>query len=141
MESVDHFLECANYALTSSLPPNDLETVRAYTGDVLAELTGVLLKVFAPDRTQFVRTTVDAGALRGVMFTLARIVSDGVLQCISDDLRTDILRMTDALAKPYDHGFSIIRRRIPMLSRQLKAKIIRVKGEPDIQYVLIHASV
>ncbi|KAL1942604.1 hypothetical protein VTO73DRAFT_6206 [Trametes versicolor] len=104
LKSVDHFLECANRALTSSLPDNVLETVRAYTGDVLAELTRILLNVFAPDRTQSVPTTVDAEVLWDLMYRLAEEVSDGLLQCISDDLHTDILRMTDALAKPYDYA-------------------------------------
>ncbi|KAL1936945.1 hypothetical protein VTO73DRAFT_3591, partial [Trametes versicolor] len=104
LQSVDHFLECTNLALTPSLPANDLDAIRTYTGDVLAELTRVLLNVFAVDRTQFVRTTVDTQALYFVMRRLAESVSDGVLQCISDDLHTDILRMTDALAKPYDYA-------------------------------------
>ncbi|KAL1945549.1 hypothetical protein VTO73DRAFT_2400 [Trametes versicolor] len=131
LQSVDNFLVCANHALTSSLPTNDLETVRAYTGDVLAELTRVLLNVFAVDRTQFVRTTVDAAALRHVMRRLAREVSDGVLQCISDDLRTDIVRMTDALAKPYDYNDKYFGDNIPSFARDLKAKVIRIKGDPD----------
>lgn len=143
MESVDHFLGYANLALTSSPPTNDLETVRAYTGDVLAELTHVLLQVFAADRTQFVQTTVYAWALREVMVTLARIVSDGVLQCISEDLCPDILLMTDTLAQPYDYADDYLGYggSIPGLSRDLKAKIIRIKGEPDTEYVLIYASV
>lgn len=141
LRSVRDFLECANHALTSSLPPNDLETVRAYTGDVLAELTRVLLQVFAVDRNQFVRTTVDAEALFGVMFMLAHRVSDGVLQCIPDDLRTDILRMTDTLATPYEYDDDRWGNDIPGLSRGLKTKIIRIKGEPDTEYVLINASV
>lgn len=143
LKSVDHFLECANLALTLSLPDNVLETIRAYTGDVLAELTHVLLQIFAADRAQLVRTTVNAEALWDVMRTLARVVSDGVLQCISDDLRIDILRMTDTLAKPYDYADDQwdYGDRIPRYSRHLKAKIIRIKGEPDIEYVFIYASV
>ncbi|KAL1945540.1 hypothetical protein VTO73DRAFT_2391 [Trametes versicolor] len=131
LQSVDHFLVCANLALTSSLPAKDLEPVRAYTGDVLAELTRVLLNVFAADRTQFVRTTVDAEALSDVMYRLAWHVSDGVLQCISDDLRTDILRMADALAKPYDYDDKDFGANIPGFARDLKAKVIRIKGDPD----------
>ncbi|KAL1945534.1 hypothetical protein VTO73DRAFT_2385 [Trametes versicolor] len=132
LKSVGHFLECANRALTSSLPDNVLETVRAYTGDVLAELTHVLLQIFAADRAQFVRTTVNARALWDVMCRLAWDVSDSVLQCISDDLRTDILLMTDALAKTHEYDDDDWGRDIPGFSHVLKAKIIRVKGEPDI---------
>ncbi|KAL1945548.1 hypothetical protein VTO73DRAFT_2399 [Trametes versicolor] len=132
LKSVDHFLECTNLALTSSLLVNDLLTICAYTGDVLAELTRVLLNVFAADRSQFVRTIVDAGALWNVMHRLAWVVSNGVLQCISDDLRTDILLMTDALATHHDHDDDDWGRDIQRFSRYLKAKIIRIKGEPDI---------
>lgn len=131
----------ANQALTSSLPPNDLDTVRAYTGDVLAEMSRVLLQVFAAERAQFVRTTVDAEALGLLMYRLARDVSDGVLQCIFDDLRIDILRMADTLANTYYYDGNPWGCSIRYLSRQLKAKIIRIKGEPDTKYVLIHASV
>lgn len=132
----------ANCALTSSLPANDLETVCTYTGDVLAELTRVLLDVFAVDRAQLVRTTVDAKALWDVMITLAYNVSDAVLQCIPDDLRMDVLRMTDALAKPYDYADDYLGFGGGILgfSLELKAKIICFKGEPDTEYVLIHAS-
>ncbi|KAL1945558.1 hypothetical protein VTO73DRAFT_2409 [Trametes versicolor] len=135
LQSVDNFLVCANHALTPSLPANDLETVRTYTGDVLAELTRILLNVFAADRTQFVQTTVDALALHDVMYRLAEQVSDGVLQCISDDLHTDILRMTDALAKPYDYAGDdwVLGESILDFSRDLKTKIIRIKGEPDTE--------
>ncbi|KAL1945570.1 hypothetical protein VTO73DRAFT_2421 [Trametes versicolor] len=132
LRTVRDFLECANHALTSSLPANDLETVRAYTGDVLAELTRVLLNVFAADRIQFVRTTVDVWALQAVMYRLAWGVSDGVLQCISDDLCNEVLRMTDAL-NDYDYGNSGLWIDILRLSRNLKAKIICIKGDSDIQ--------
>ncbi|KAL1945567.1 hypothetical protein VTO73DRAFT_2418 [Trametes versicolor] len=140
LRSVDHFLECANHALTSSLPTNDLETVRAYTGDVLADLTRVLLDVVAVDRAQLVWTTVDIKALWDVMLRLAVYVSDGVLQCISDDLHTDILRMTDALAKRNGHSLNLGQRRILRLSRQLKAKVIRIKGKPDAETKLSKSS-
>lgn len=75
------------------------------------------------------------------MRRLAEDVSDGVLQCLSDDLRTDILCMTDALAKTYEYDNNILGMYIPGFSHVLKSKIIRIKGEPDIEYVLIHASV
>ncbi|KAL1945545.1 hypothetical protein VTO73DRAFT_2396 [Trametes versicolor] len=131
LQSVDHFLECTNHALTSSLPANDLDAIPTYTGDVLAELTRVLLNVFAVDGTQFVRTTVDAWTLWHVMHRLAWDVSDGVLQCISDDLRANILRMTDALANSYDYDDEVFGPDIPGFARDLEAKIIRIKGDPD----------
>ncbi|KAL1937029.1 hypothetical protein VTO73DRAFT_15594 [Trametes versicolor] len=136
LRSVDRFLVCANHALTSSLPPNDLETVRAYTGDVLAELTRVLLNVFAADKAQFVRTTVDAEALWDVMSGLAEDVSDGV----SDDLHMDILRMTDALATLHDYGPNRRGKDIPEFARKLEAKIIRIKGEPNVEKKLGESS-
>ncbi|KAL1945526.1 hypothetical protein VTO73DRAFT_2377 [Trametes versicolor] len=131
LQGVHRFLMCADHALTSSLPDNDLETIRAYTGDVLAELTRVLLNVFAAERAQFVQTTVDARALRSVMLNLAYFASEGVLQCISDDLRTGIVPMTDALALPYDYDDKDPGDDIPGCARDLKAKVIRIKGDPD----------
>ncbi|KAL1945562.1 hypothetical protein VTO73DRAFT_2413 [Trametes versicolor] len=135
LRSIDHFLVCTNLALASSLPANDLEsqTVRAYTGDVLAELTRILLKVFAADGTQFLQTTVDVWSLQGVMRRLAEHVSDGVLQCISDDLRPDILRMTDTLAKTHGYDNNIWGSYIAVWSRDLKARIIRIKGVQDTE--------
>ncbi|KAL1942581.1 hypothetical protein VTO73DRAFT_6183 [Trametes versicolor] len=133
LQSVDNFLVCAHHALASSLPGKDLEIIRAYTGDVLAELTRVLLNVFAAERAQFVRTTVDAHALRRVMCRLAEYISDGVLQCISHDLLTDILRMTDTLAKPNEYDNDYWGKDIPHFSRDLKAKIIRIKGVPNTE--------
>lgn len=141
LRCVDRFLQCADHALRSYLPADDLETVRAYTGDVLTHLTRVLLKVFAADGTQLVRTTVDGEGLWDVMHRLARNVSDGVLQCISDDLRPDILRMTDALSEPYDYDDNSWGWGIQHFSRVLKDRVIRNKGEPDTEYVLIYASV
>lgn len=60
--------------------------------------------------------------------------------CLPLCLRTDILRTTDALAEFYhDDGFFSVN--INARSRDLKAKIIRIKGDPDIEYVFIYAFV
>ncbi|KAH9848622.1 hypothetical protein C2E23DRAFT_421970 [Lenzites betulinus] len=96
LSTVNGFLEGADRALASSLPRDDLETVKAYVRDVLAALARTLVNVFTEDRA---RITIYAWALLGVMHRLAYDVSDGVLLCIPDDLRTDVLRMTDVLAE------------------------------------------
>ncbi len=79
-----------------------METVRRYTRDVLTDLTGTLLGLFAEDRVQHIQATIDASYLWDILRTLL-FSSDDVLQCISDDLRADVLRMTEVLAKPHDY--------------------------------------
>ncbi|KAL1945573.1 hypothetical protein VTO73DRAFT_2424 [Trametes versicolor] len=39
--------------------------------------------------------------------------------------------MTDALAEPYDYDDNSYGRYIPDFARDLKAKVIRIKGDPD----------
>ncbi|OJT11035.1 hypothetical protein TRAPUB_12448, partial [Trametes pubescens] len=131
LKSVDHFLKCSNDTLTSSIPPNDMETVRRYTRDVLADLTRTLLGLFAEDKVQHIRAIIDASYLWDILRTLA-FSSNGVLQCISDNLCADVLRMTEVLAKPHDYdddefwGSGILD-----FARKLKLKVICIMGEPD----------
>ncbi|KAH9848534.1 hypothetical protein C2E23DRAFT_843336 [Lenzites betulinus] len=124
------FLDCADRALapTVRLPIDDLQTVRTFVRDVLAQLTHTLQRVVAEDG---VLTRVQGLEIWDVMYTLANHVSDGVLQCMPDDLRADVLRMTDVLAGPHDYANNVLGDNIPDLACTLKEKIMRIKGTPD----------
>ncbi|OJT08366.1 hypothetical protein TRAPUB_705 [Trametes pubescens] len=133
LESVCQFLQCADHALISPLPSDNLEIVHVHTRDVLAELTRALLDVFATDRVRDIRSTIYAPALWGTMRTLALIVSDDVLRCTPDALRVDMLRLIDRLAEPHDYDESSWGMDIPGFARELKARIIRIKSVPDLE--------
>ncbi|KAH9848545.1 hypothetical protein C2E23DRAFT_430162 [Lenzites betulinus] len=127
LSSVDHFLECADRALAPSHSINGLEIVRTYVRDVVAELTRTLLRIFAEDGVQ---STITAETLWDVIHRLANIVSDSMLQCIPDDLRSDVLRMANILAEPRDYG-NFWGSDIPGFARKLVSRIIDIKGKPD----------
>ena len=78
---------------------------------------------------QHLRTTVDARALMEVVVPLAFDESGEVVRCIPDDLIPDVLRMTDALSKPYDYDDYLVRQLMPRYGCLLKKKVTRIKGE------------
>lgn len=118
---------------SSRLPASDLETVRAYTRDVLTKLTHTLLELFAKDR---VWRTIESTYLRDVMRKLSSDHDDSdtrIRQCIPDELVPEILNLMEKLtmAKDYDEDYLV--EYIQSCAQGLKANIARVKcGKPGM---------
>ncbi|OJT11010.1 hypothetical protein TRAPUB_12464 [Trametes pubescens] len=125
LQSANYSLWCAHRALTSSLPANDRETVRAYTQDVLAELTSTLLGLFAEDN---VRKTIDSLDIYLVMSTLSHLDDARVEECVPDDLVPDILNLVEKLETASDYVDNYWVPRIEEHARTFKAKLVRVKN-------------
>lgn len=130
LQSVHQFLECANTALSSSrLPANDLETVRAYTREVLTKLTHTLLELFAKDR---VWTTIESTCLRDVMRKLSSDSDTRVGECIPDELVPGISDLAEKLATDKDYDEDYLVAYIQSCAHGLKANIARVKCKPGM---------
>lgn len=127
LQSVDPFLERADRALTSSLSSTNLETVRTCTRDVLAELTRILLDLFAEDKMW---TTIESECLRPVMWQVRRLDDSSIEQCIPHDLAPDILQLAEKLETAPDYVDNNVWG-IHEYACTIKANIIRVKGKPD----------
>lgn len=135
LQSVEHFLDYANQALTSSLPANDLEIVRAYTRDVLAEFTCTLLALFAEDN---VRASIESYYLCDVIWSLSNLNDALVEQCVPGDFVPDILSLAEKLEMASDYNddnswTALIQQR----ARILKVNVIRVKHKRETTCVLI----
>ncbi|OJT11006.1 hypothetical protein TRAPUB_12460 [Trametes pubescens] len=128
LQSANYFLLCARRALTSSLPANDLETVRAYTHDVLAKMTCTLLRLFVEDN---VRTTIDSISISLVMSTLSNFEDAYVDVCIPDDLVPDIFNLVENLETASDYVDNYWVPRIEVEARTFKANVMRVKHKPS----------
>lgn len=128
LESVDDFLRSANRALTSPLPANALNTVCAYTRDVLAELTRTLLGLFAEEK---VRTIVESTRLWSIIWGLSRLDDAHVEACIPEDFVPDIVRLAEILETNSEYVDNTWVSEIQEQARIFKASIVRVKHKPD----------
>ncbi|KAL1945523.1 hypothetical protein VTO73DRAFT_2374 [Trametes versicolor] len=128
LRSVDRFLVCADYDLISSLPDNDLETIRAYTGDVLAELTRILLDLFAQNK---VHTTIKATYLDNIMRRLRELDDAQVEECIPDDLVPDISRLASILETASNYADNSYIDNLQLWAGMFKVNIARVKRKLD----------
>ncbi|KAL1937849.1 hypothetical protein VTO73DRAFT_12742 [Trametes versicolor] len=127
LQSVDPFLERAERAMTSPLSSTDLNTVRTYMQDVLTELTGFLLDLFAQDKMW---STIEAECLRRVMWEVRRLDDRSVEECIPHVLVPDILHLAEKL-ETAPHYIDNNVWGINEYARTIKANIIRVKGKPN----------
>ncbi len=132
LQSVHYFLECTNHALTSPLPANDLETVRAYTRDVLTELTHILLKLFAKDRVR-TQMTIEPKHLMDVMGKLRCLDDTRVGEYIPDELVPEISDLAEKLTANCNHVESCwVSRFTQRSAHRLKVNIARFKcTRPD----------
>ncbi len=128
LQSVYHFLECANHASTSSLPANsDLETVRAYTRDVLTELTHALLELF----TKGQGAAIESKYLEDVLRKLRDFDDTRVEECIPDELVPEISHLVEKLTRAKNYDEYRRGKDIQLSARTIKANITHVKcGKP-----------
>ncbi len=128
LQSVHHFLEYVSCASTLSLPADDLETVRAYTRNVLTKLTHTLLELFAKDRVEI---TIEPEYLWDVMQRLRGLDDTYVGECITDNLVPEILHLTEQLTMALhysDCGRFVTE--IRNSARIFKTIVVRVKSKP-----------
>ncbi|EIW58207.1 uncharacterized protein TRAVEDRAFT_47373 [Trametes versicolor FP-101664 SS1] len=123
LESVAHFLECAHPAWTSTLPASDLDTVYPYTRDVLAELTRVLLELFAADK---VRTTIESGCLASVLGGLRGLDDARLQKCVPEDLVLGILDLAETLESASEYADNKYVREVQHVAAIFGKTIIRV---------------
>ncbi|KAL1945578.1 hypothetical protein VTO73DRAFT_2429 [Trametes versicolor] len=128
IKNIDHFFGCADLALASSLPADDLDTVRTYARDVLAELTRTLLELFAEDK---VRTVIVSTHLDDLMRTLRYFDRAHVEECIPDDLLPDILRLMERLASASGYVDNDYVEGIQKHARTFMETIVRVKCKSE----------
>lgn len=105
-----------------------METVRAYTRDVIVELTRILLELFAQDKVQ---TTIDSCLIFCVVWPLSDLNDDSVEQCVPDDFVPHILRLAEKLETASDYHNDCWERDIKRCARQFREKVIRVKHNPE----------
>lgn len=129
LQSVEKFLECAAAALGSSISSTDQENLHAYVRDVLIEVTGDLLDVFAQNRAQ---TTVEPIHLFHVVRHFRSLDDSTIENCIPDDFVSDVLRLMDLLCTyaDYDSDSRWVNT-IKWCAREFKDTIIRVKSDPN----------
>ncbi|KAL1937850.1 hypothetical protein VTO73DRAFT_12743 [Trametes versicolor] len=129
LQSVDHFLECANRAFKSVLPAKDLEAVRSYTQHVLMELTHTLLELLSRDK---MRITVESRYLDDVMCQL-RSFDDACLEdFIHDDVVPDIVYLANRLSTTSEYSTSAWAKEIQESARVFMENITRIKCNPGM---------
>ncbi|KAL1945577.1 hypothetical protein VTO73DRAFT_2428 [Trametes versicolor] len=127
LQSVDHFLDCAHHVFASALPAERLETVRAYTRDVLAALTRTMLKLFAEDS---VKTIIESTHLDDIMRKLRRLDDSRLEEDIADDLVPDMLHLAGILQTASGYTSNDWVNQIQASARAFGGNIIRVKNRP-----------
>lgn len=110
---------------------NDLGTISAYMGDVLAELSRILLEVFAEDKTRMV---IVADHMHDLAHALFILDADLVKECIPDEIVPDLLRLTDILSSASDCDYAdngnLLAHRIQSCAHWFARKLIHAKHKP-----------
>lgn len=97
-------------------------------GDILAELTRILLGLFAEYK---VRATIESTHLDDLMWKLRSLDDARVKECIADDLVPHILRLAEKLETASDYDDERWTGSIQKCAGELKERIFRVKHKPE----------
>lgn len=94
-----------------------------YTRDVLAELTRVLLELFAADTA---RTTIESGCLASVLGGLRGLDEVRLQECVPEDLALDILDLAETLETASEYADNKYVREVQHIAAVFGKTIIRV---------------